>query len=508
MNKSIIVPSPKPKSLTFTLSLIIMILFVGGAFFAGDKIELIAKQISSFFNTYFSWFYILTTSGILLYLIYLSFSRFANIVLGDPDSKPEFSNLSWISMLFSAGMGVGLLFWGVAEPIIHFTKPPLADPNTIVAARQALMHTAFHWGLHGWGVYTACAVCIAYFSFRKGKKYLISSCVIDLFENKSIRYFVKTFVDLTSVLAVIMGMSASLGMGLKQMGTGLNLLTGLNTNSFEGYLVILIIVTICFLLSAGTGLEKGIKYLSNANMLVAAGLLLFVFCVGPKLYMINTFVDSTGVYLSNLINLSFRMIPMDKDYNTWFENWTILYFTWWIAWTPFVGVFIARISKGRTIQQVILGSLFIPTIFTLIWFAVFGGSAIYLEMNKILDLGEIVSKDTVAATFSFLKFYPYYTLTASVTIVLIFTFLVTSADSATFVISMMTSEGDLNPTLKIKLVWGITMSLVTIILLKGGGLPAIQAVALMAAFPFSFILIMMLISLYKELNKEVQQDRL
>ncbi|MCJ8345419.1 BCCT family transporter [bacterium] len=495
-------------SVTFVLSLVLMLCFVVGAFFAGDQVATIAKQISQFFNKYFSWFYILSSSGILFFLVYLAFSRFGGIVLGQTDSKPEFSNLSWAAMLFSAGMGVGLLFWGVAEPILHFSNPPTADPKSTLAAREAFMYTAFHWGFHGWGIYTACAISIAYFGFRRQKKYLVSSCIVELFDNKYLQFILKVSADLTATIAVIMGMAASLGMGLKQMGKGLSILTSSDLNNFESYCIILLIVTICFLLSAGTGLHKGIKYLSNGNMIIASLLLLFVFMVGPKLFIIRSFVDSLSMYFGNLIDLSFRMIPMDKDYNKWLESWTILYFTWWIAWAPFVGIFIARISRGRTIQQVILGSLFIPTIFTMIWFAVFGGSALWLEINDVLSLGSIVAADPEAATFELLKVFPLSTLTTSISVLLIFTFLVTSADSATFVISMMTTEGDLDPSFKIKMLWGVIMSTITLLLLKGGGLPAIQAVALMTALPFCIILILMLVSLWIRLNGEIEEKRL
>jgi glycine betaine transporter len=493
---------------TFVISITLMVFFVIAALVAGDKIEWAAGAISSFFIRYFSWFYLLLSTGILIYLVYLSLSRFGNVVLGEPDSKPEFSDLSWVSMLFSAGMGVGLLFWGAAEPLLHYVAPPTGTPSSLESARMSIVYTAFHWGMHGWAIYTVCAVAIAYFGFRKRKKYLISSCILEIFPSHRAQYYLKLFADVVAALAVVFGVAASLGMGLDQTGKGLSIIFGIDGQTTLAKIIILAAITVCFLISAGTGLKKGIKILSNANMLIAISLMLFVFLAGPKLFILKTFVNGIGSYISELPRLSFQMMPMSEGYEEWMGKWTILYFTWWISWAPFVGVFIARISRGRTVRQLIVGALLIPTIFSLLWFSVFGGSAMFIEWKGIFDLAAVVNTDVTESLFALLRQYPLFFLTSGTAIFLVFTFLVTSADSATFVISMMTTEGDLDPGTGIKVVWGAIIAAVTLILSVGGGLSAIQAAALVSALPFSFVLILMIMSLTIRLKHQVAVRRI
>ena len=323
---------------TLVFSLTFLAVFVTLALFNASKIETIANDVTQFCVSNLSWFYLLASSGFLFVLAYLAFSRFGGVVLGDPDKEPEFSTISWIAMLFSAGMGVGLLFWGGAEPLIHYTQPPSGVPRSPESGSMAMVYTTLHWGFHGWGIYTICAVSVAYFGFRKHKKYLISSCIIDLFENQKAQHYVKAFADITSTLAVVFGLAASLGMGILQLGTGLNEMYGVSSNTNSGMIIIMVVITVLYLLSAGTGLEKGIKILSNVNVVVAIGLLVFVFVAGPKLFSLKLFVDTIGKYLNELFVLSFQTNPMLENYEKWMGSWTITYFTWWIAWTPFVGI--------------------------------------------------------------------------------------------------------------------------------------------------------------------------
>lgn len=493
---------------TLVVSLLILAVFVVFALMMGSDLEKRANEMIDFCIKYLSWFYLLASTGFLATIIYLAFSRFGSVVLGDPDQPPEFSNLSWASMLFAAGMGVGLLFWGGAEPLLHYTNPPVGEGRTPEAGSMAMVYTALHWCLHGWGIYTICAIAVAYFGFRKHKKYMISSCIVELFDNPKIQYWLKAFSDISATLAVIFGMAASLGMGIMQFGSGLQHVFGIQATTNTGLTMIMIVITILFLISASTGLDKGIKILSNLNMVVAIILMFFVLLVGPKLFILKLFVDSIGKYLNELFVLSFQTLPMVEGYDKWLGIWTVKYFTWWIAWAPFVGIFLARISRGRTIRELVTGSLLIPTAFSLLWFSVFGGTAIFMDISGNTALSEAVNADVTTALFALLSELPLYKVTATASLGLILVFLVTSADSATFVIAMMTSEGDLDPGTGLKLVWGVVMSTVTLLLVLGGGIDAISAAALACAFPFTFVLVLMVFSLMIRLGIQVKKDRI
>ena len=495
-------------STNMKLSLSFIVIFVLWAIFEANNLTKVSEFVQDFFVTNFSWFYILSSTGFLVFLIYIGFSRFGNIVLGDPGESPEFSNISWYSMLFSAGMGIGMLFWGIAEPVKLFLHPPSGAERSVEAANMAMVYSSFHWGFHTWGIFTVCALGVAYFGFRKRKKYLLSSSLMGLSENPTVNKWIKVISDLVSTLAIVFGLAASLGFGLLQVGSGLNHVFHFeNANTTIGYIIIMMIITVLFIMSATTGLKKGIKILSNLNMLVAILLMLFMFLVSEKLFIIKVFVDTLGQYINHITELSLKIAPFTKDYETWMGDWTLTYFTWVTAWSPFVGIFIARISKGRTIRELIFGSLIFPTVFTILWFSIFGGSALYLEFFTNSGIGTLVDKDLTVSLFALLEKFPLYKVTSCVSIFLIFTFLITSADSATFVISMMTTEGDLEPKIGTKVMWGVIIAIVTIILVAGGGIKAIQAAALSFAFPFTVILILIAISLMARLSRHIKSKR-
>jgi len=384
------------------------------------------------------------------------------------------------------------------------------------AARNAMVYTSFHWGLHAWAIYTVCSVGVAYYGFRKRKKYLISSSVMDIFDSPKVNRLLKIGCDLTATLAIVFGVAASLGMSIELIAAGLS--NVFNISFFDGSMgkiTIMLVMAVCFIASATTGLKKGIQLLSNLNMLVAILLMLFLFIVGPKLFILKVFVDTLGAYLSQAFALGFQIAPFTPDYEKWMGDWTLSYFTWWIAWSPFVGIFIARISKGRTIRELIFGSLIIPTVFTIFWFATFGGTALFIEIfqggtygPEQLSLGNFVVGDVKMGLYALLGTFPLAKITSAISIVLIFTFLVTSADSATFVISMMTTEGDLDPKLGMKVLWGAILAVVTLLLMLGGGLKALQAASLSFAFPFSIVLILMLVSLFIRLSIQVEKTRI
>ncbi|WP_224483733.1 BCCT family transporter [Robertkochia aurantiaca] len=493
--------------ITFWVSLAVTVVVIILALIAGEELGTVADNISRFISHNLSWFYVLLASVFLIFLFYLAFSRFGNVVLGPPDERPDFSDFSWYSMLFSAGMGVGILFWGTAEPMSHFLNPPNAVPGSVEAARGATAFASFHWGLHAWGVYTICALGTAYYGFRKRKKYLISSSIVDFTQNKSTRKILKAVVDLIAILAVIFGVSSSLGLGVLQISGGINHVFGWEVQNLAGYSIIMAVITAVFIISSSTGLDKGIKILSNANMLTAIALLMFVFFTGDWLFDLKVFVDSIGLYLQHLPEYSFKVDPYRPQYETWMGDWTLSYFTWWIAWSPFVGIFIARISKGRTVKELIMGCLLVPAIFSIFWFSVFGGSAIEIEMFSDVSIGEEILANVDLGTFLLFEQLPLSGVTSVVALVLLFTFLVTSADSATFVISMMTSEGDLDPKLKLKVIWGFVLAALSLLLLAGGGIKALQAATLIFAFPFALVLILIARSLYFRLSIQKKGKR-
>jgi glycine betaine transporter len=493
---------------TLWLSLAISVAVVVSSLVFSDSVSGVAAAISRFMATNLSWFYVLISSCFLIFLVYLAFSRFGQVVLGDPNERPEFSNFSWYSMLFSAGMGVGILFWGAAEPVTHFMNPPVGIAESATAARRAMTLSAFHWGLHAWGIYCVCAVGVAYYGFRKRKKYLISSSIMDVSQSPKVRQTLKLVTDLVATLAIIFGVAASLGLGLLQIGGGAEHVFDIDASGKLGYFVIIASMTALYIISSSTGLDKGIKILSNLNMIVALVLLAFVFVVGPKLFNLKLFVDSIGQYLQALPSLSFKVDPFVESYEVWMRDWTLTYFSWWIAWSPFVGIFIARISRGRTIRELILGSLIVPALFCLLWFSVFGGTALYNELFATSGVGEAVQADVTSALFVFLGELPLSEVTSVVSMALLFTFLITSADSATYVISMMTSEGDLDPSPRMKLMWGLMLAALAYLLVIGGGLEALQAASLVFAFPFSLVLILIVVSVTFRLSIQIRGKRI
>lgn len=468
----------------------------------------VTSIIQGFIVEKFGWFYLLSATAFLVFAIYLIFSKYGNIKLGKPGDKPEYSYLTWFAMLFSAGMGIGLVFWGAAEPLSHYYTPPYGDPTSNDAAKTAMRYSFFHWGLHPWAIYATIALALAYFKFRRQSTGLVSSILEPLFGDR-IKGAWGTLVDFIVVFATIFGVATSLGFGAIQISGGLSYVFGID-KSISTQLIIIGVVTVLYMTSAMTGLNKGIKYLSNTNIVLAIALMLFLLFTGPTNFIMNLFTTTFGSYLQNLPGMSFRMTPFDvKD--TWIQDWTIFYWAWWIAWSPFVGTFIARVSKGRTIREFVLGVLLVPTIFGALWFSVFGGSAIHLEhfegteiMKTVSDLG------TETALFTVLEQFPLGTFMSILAILLISTFFITSADSATFVLGMQTTGGSLYPPNMVKFVWGIIQSSAAAVLLWQGGLGALQTASIIAALPFTVIMILVVFSLlkaFKEEGKEIDLKR-
>ncbi|MCG3420439.1 glycine betaine uptake BCCT transporter [Oceanobacillus jordanicus] len=498
----------KKVSNVFWISAIVTVLFIiwgiiPQSMLPTANLDNITSIIQSYLVETFGWFYLLTATGFLIFAIYLIFSKYGNIKLGRPGDKPEYGYLTWFAMLFSAGMGIGLVFWGAAEPLSHFHEPPFGDAETSDAAKTALQYSFFHWGFHPWAIYATIALALAYFKFRKQSPGVVSAILEPLFGER-IRGKWGTLVDFIVVFATVFGVATSLGFGAIQISGGLSFLTGME-QSISLQLIIIGIVTVLYMTSAMTGLNKGIKYLSNANLILAFLLMVFLLFAGPTTYILNLFTNTLGNYIQNLPSMSFRMTPFNEDNTTWINGWTIFYWAWWISWAPFVGTFIARVSRGRTIREFVLGVLLVPTIFGALWFTVFGGSAINLEFFQNANIqADVNAIGTEAALFSVLQHYPFATVMTIIAILLITTFFITSADSATFVLGMQTTNGSLYPPNIVKFIWGLLQSSAAAVLLWQGGLEALQTASIIAAFPFSIIMILVVASLIKSFRAEAK----
>ena len=402
----------------------------------------------------FGWLYLIATTLFLAFLGVLAFSRFGKVRLGKDDEEPEFGRLSWFAMLFAAGMGTGLVFWGVAEPISHLTTPPygMAEPGSAEVAELGMRYAFFHWGLHPWAVYGLVALALAYFNFRREGGGLISSVFRPLLGDR-VDGPIGKFIDILGIIATLFGVAVSLGFGALQVNGGLNYLFDVPNNAVV-QIIIIAIITVFFMISAITGIGRGIRYLSNLNMVLAACLLLFVFVLGPTVFIIDTFTQMVGNYAAALVPMSFNQNVFDSD-GTWAKNWTLFYWATWIAWAPFVGSFIARISQGRTIREFVIAVLFVPSLVSFFWFSTLGGTAIRLVRQGGGDtITSAVGDNVATALFVTFDQLPLSLVTSLIAILLVSVFFITSADSASFVLASMSTGGALNPATFVKLVWG------------------------------------------------------
>ncbi|XKE95826.1 BCCT family transporter [Metaplanococcus flavidus] len=483
----------------FWIALVLVILAVGYGALAPENFAAVTGEIEKNLTTSFGWYYLLIVSVMVLFCLFFLVSPMGQIKLGKDTDKPEFSFATWIAMLFSAGMGIGLVFWGAAEPLSHFAiDPATAEPGSQEAFKESIRYTFFHWGIHAWAIYAVVALPLAYFQFRKGEPGLISATLKPLFGDR-MNGPLGTLVDVIAVFATAVGVATTLGFGTIQINEGLAFLfDGVPSDNFVVQMIIIAVVTVLFMISAWSGLSKGIKYLSNTNMILAIALLVLVIILGPTLLILNMFTESLGSYFQNLVRMSFRSAPINGENRAWIDGWTIFYWAWWISWSPFVGIFIARVSKGRTIRQFLFGVLMIPTLVSFIWFAAFGSTAINVQ-NSGVDLTGLLTSEVLFGVFNEV---PLGVILSTIAILLVTTFFVTSADSATFVLGMQTTGGSLHPANAVKLTWGVAQSSIAVILLSAGGLDALQTALIIAAFPFSFIMLLMMGSFYKSLNLE------
>ncbi|MCB8816067.1 glycine betaine uptake BCCT transporter [Desulfosporosinus shakirovi] len=485
----------------FSFSAAIMVLFVLWTLCQPKEAGDTFNAAQQFITENFGWCYLIGVTFFLFFALFIALSKYGNIILGKDSEKPEYSTLSWFSMLFAAGMGIGLIFWGVAEPMTHYASPPSGQPSTIESAQIAMRYTFFHWGLHPWSVFAVVGLSMAYFQFRKGLPALVSSTLYPLLGEKGIKGWIGKLVDILAVFATIFGVATSLGLGAMQIGTGLNYAYGLPTGNTTT-VVIIAVITALFITSAVTGIERGIKFLSKVNMLLLSVILTFMLIIGPTRFILDGFVETMGSYVQNIIQMSLWA----DAYNTnpgWVKGWTIFYWAWWVAWGPFVGAFIARISRGRTVREFILGVVIAPALMSFIWMGVMGNSALYIDVFQQGGIASQVVKDMSTAIFAMFQYYPLTGVLTSLTTLIIAIFFITSADSATYVMAMFTSGGELNPKAELKIFWGLVLGAAAIALMIAGGLGALQTASIVSAFPFMFVIFAMVVSIVKAFKSEI-----
>ncbi len=485
----------------YTSALLILLVVGFSALFpelANDKLGHLQENL--FTNA--SWFYILAVALVLLSVTYLGLSRFGQIKLGPDHARPHFSYFAWFAMLFSAGMGIGLMFFGVAEPVMHYLMPPTGEAQTIEAAKEAMRLTFFHWGLHAWAIYAIVALILAFFSYRHGLPLTLRSALYPIIGDR-IHGPIGHAVDIFAVMGTVFGVATSLGFGVLQVNAGLNHLFNVPINPTV-QVVLIVVITGLATISVVSGLEKGIRFLSELNLGLAVILLLLVIILGPTVLILKSFVENTGGYLSEIVSKTFNLYAYEPKSSDWLGGWTLLYWGWWLSWSPFVGMFIARISRGRTIREFVVGVLFVPAGFTLLWMTVFGNTAIHLIKDKGAEaLANIVQQDVSLALFEFLNYFPFSSVLSFFAMLMVIVFFVTSADSGAMVVDTLASGGDSETPVWQRIFWAGLMGVSAITLLLAGGLTALQTVTIASALPFSIVLLASIYGLIKALRVDV-----
>jgi len=484
----------------FFSAAIITFLFVAMAVVWPVTTEKVFSAVQLWITDTVGWFYVLSVAFFAIFVVYLAASKTGLIKLGPDHSEPDYTKLSWFAMLFSAGMGIGLLFFGVAEPVMHYMDPPVIEGATVEAARAAMNITFFHWGIHAWTIYAVVALSLAYFAFRHNLPLAIRSSLYPLMGDK-IYGPIGHIVDTFAVIGTLFGVATSLGLGVLQINSGLNYVYGI-PNTINVQIIIIVIISLIAMGSVVSGLDAGIKRISELNLGLAVFLMLFVLITGPTVYLLQTLVQNTGTYFSNVVGQTFNLYAYEPK--AWFGGWTLFYWGWWIAWSPFVGMFIARVSRGRTIREFVVGVLMVPVGFTFMWMTFFGNTALHMIMVQgISQLAEAVTLDTTVALFQFFEYLPFSTIASTIAIVLIVTFFVTSSDSGSLVIDMLTNGGQKEGPVWQRAFWATTEGVVAIALLLSGGLIALQTAAIASALPFTVIMLFMCWGVFKSLQGEV-----
>ncbi|MFG2616105.1 BCCT family transporter [Streptomyces sp. NPDC048507] len=491
-----------PDHTVVTIGVIAVLAVVAWAALGKDSFDTATGTALAWVLNNFAWLFVIAADVFLVMCVVLAVSRFGRIRLGADDSEPEFTNLAWIAMMFSAGMGIGLMFYGVGEPLTHFLNPPPASgaaPGTGGAALAAMEYSFFHWTLTPWAIYGIAGLALAYATFRKGRGNRLSSAFVPLIGQERADGPAGKAIDLLAVFATVFGTATSLGLGALQVSKGLSITTGVE-DSTSVELIIIGSLSAAFVLSAFSGLHKGVKWLSTINIVLAAVLMLFVFVLGPTVYVLDVIPSSVGGYLHELLPMASRTGAFTDS--AWLGAWTIFYWAWWLSWAPFVGTFIARISRGRTIREFLIGVLLVPSGATVVWFCVMGGTAIRLQSTGAADLAVKIKEGTEASLFAMLDALPLGTVTSWVAMILVMTYFVTSADSASLVMGSLTSRGSLNPPTWLVVTWGVLMAAVAAVLLVAGGLQSLQTATILVALPFVIVMLVLCWALVTELRED------
>lgn len=458
----------------------------------------IFKGMQNFITEKFGWFYVLAIAVIVACVFILGFTKFGEIKLGADHSKPEFKSVSWFAMLFAAGMGIGLVFFGVGEPLLHYLNPPIGDVGSMEAAKAAMNITFFHWGISAWAAYAIVALVLAFFAYRHNLPLTLRSAFYPIIGDK-IYGPAGDIIDAFAVVATLFGVATSLGYGVMQVNAGLTHVFSLPAM----HLSLLVILTVLATVSAASGVDKGIKILSNSNIAAAIIFMILILSLGDSVSLLKSLLQNSGNYVGTFISNTFNLYAYNKAHDSWLGGWTLLYWSWWLSWSPFVGLFIAKISKGRTIREFVIGALFIPTGFTFMWMTFFGNSAISLVQNGDSALANIVNSDTASALFIFLQSFPFSNLLSVIAVLMVVIFFITSADSAAMVINMLCSNGSDKTPLWQKIFWGAAIGVVAASLMLGGGLASLQAMTMVAALPFTVSLMVAISGLFKALSVDI-----
>ncbi len=483
---------------------LLAIFFISITFLVGRPMEGFFSLVQNGISEYFGWFFVVCVNLYLIFTLYLAFSKYGNIRLGGKNAIPEFSRSAWFAMLFSAGMGIGILFWSVAEPIYHFTTPPYGDATGAEAAQLAMKTTFLHWGLHPWGIYSLVGMALAFFSFNRKLPLAIRSIFYPILGDR-VHGIWGDIIDVIAVMATLFGLATSLGLGVRQVNAGLSHLFGIpETPNIQ--VVLIAVITLAATLSVISGLDQGVKRLSEMNLNLGAILLVFILLFGPTVFILDAFVQNTGAYLNDFFHMS--LWTESYAQTDWQNNWTVFYWAWWISWSPFVGMFIARISKGRTIREFVFSVLMIPSLLTFLWITAFGGSALFLEINNMASLAAPIMDNVAISIYKLLEQFPFSVVSNFVAVMLVVSFFVTSSDSGSLVVDAFTSGGKLNSPVGQRIFWATMEGAVAAVLLLGGGLSALQTAAITTGLPFAALLLLMAWSLYKGLDQEYESIKI
>ena len=488
-------PPVDVRTLLVAAGVVVVFLLVGALF--PDRLQSGADAVLEVVVGDLGWAFVLGATGFVLLALFLAFSRFGSIRLGRDEDRPEHSRASWIAMMFSAGMGIGLMFYGVTEPVTHLMTVPQADaaPGSQAAAREAMNYSLFHWGLHPWAIYAVVGLALAYSSYRRERAGGFSAAFAPLLRGRRGRGAARV-IDVFAIFATLFGSAVSLGLGAAQVNGGLTEVCGV-ANSTGVKVAVIAVLTLCFVASAVSGIERGIKWLSNTNMVLALVLLLFLFVVGPTVFILNLVPASAGGYLAALPGMATRTGAFGGT--EWLSAWTLFYWAWWVSWTPFVGAFLAKISRGRTIREFVVGVMLVPTLVSLLWFCVLGGTAIDLQRGGV-DIAGIAAQES--QLFTLLQQFPWSGATSVLVVVLVAIFFVSGADASSIVMGSLSSYGADEPRKWLTALWGLLMGLVAIVLFFAGGLEALQDVTIIAAAPFLVVMALMCVALVKDLARD------